>query len=326
MGKFKNKSMNFSKKILLTGAGFTANFGGLLAKTIGREIFSNPQIDSMASVKEKLGNDGKFDFETIYSNLYLENSTYTSSFQKMIKEAFINMDKKMQFPSSDKLNLFTPLRAFLNLFEGNGRETGLFFTLNQDLLIERFIQNPWIPIGFSGTGTKYLEYVEAITTGSISPEREWPMPNHNFVEEIKSKYLNSMNNSWYIKLHGSLCWDTIVLGANKFEVIANDPLLGWYLQTFHDALKGPDAKILVVGYSFSDGDGHITARLQEAAKENNLKIYVVTPDVEKLIKSFEHGMYPNFPKYISGYFPPEEILIDDLSVRNQSTLWKIFRN
>lgn len=58
---------NFKKNILLTGAGFTANFGAPLAKEMWSKLLNNPKMASLEKIREKLLSD--FDFENVYSEV-----------------------------------------------------------------------------------------------------------------------------------------------------------------------------------------------------------------------------------------------------------------
>ena len=60
-------SLITKKNILLTGAGFSANFGGLLAREMWSKILSNPKMDQLPQIREILRKD--FDFESVYSNV-----------------------------------------------------------------------------------------------------------------------------------------------------------------------------------------------------------------------------------------------------------------
>jgi hypothetical protein len=51
--------------MLLTGAGFTHNFGGFLAREMWSKIFNNPLVQANAEARKLLLND--FDFESVYS-------------------------------------------------------------------------------------------------------------------------------------------------------------------------------------------------------------------------------------------------------------------
>ena len=61
--------MNLATKnlILLTGAGFTHNFGGFLGREMWAKIFNNPLIQTRTRIRELLLED--FDFESVYSRI-----------------------------------------------------------------------------------------------------------------------------------------------------------------------------------------------------------------------------------------------------------------
>ncbi len=52
--------------ILLTGAGFTHNFGGFLAREMWSKIFNNPIVQASTEARKLLLDD--FDFESIYES------------------------------------------------------------------------------------------------------------------------------------------------------------------------------------------------------------------------------------------------------------------
>ena len=52
---------DYSENILFTGAGFTKNFGGLLAKEMWSKIFNNTKVQSYSQLKKLLIND--FNYE-----------------------------------------------------------------------------------------------------------------------------------------------------------------------------------------------------------------------------------------------------------------------
>src|SRR5260370_29782185 len=57
--------MKAKEHVLLTGAGFTKNFGAPLASELWSIILGNPALDGAPRVREALLND--FDFESVYN-------------------------------------------------------------------------------------------------------------------------------------------------------------------------------------------------------------------------------------------------------------------
>jgi hypothetical protein len=82
-------------------------------------------------------------------------------------------------------------------------------------------------------------------------------------------------------LHGSWNWSDpetgqlLVLGANKPELIARQPLLSFYHSEFVKRLSMPNSRLMVIGYSFRDD--HINRAIREAADKGGLKIFIIDP-------------------------------------------------
>lgn len=307
--------INFKKNILFTGAGFTANFGGFLASQMWQEIFNHPGIDSLPGIKERMRTN--FDFEDFYSELYWSNHPSAHAYQNLIIDTFLRMDERIKRNPQILTAMRQNLGQLFSLFSGSGGEVGAHFTLNQDLFMERHFSH--ISLGFHGTGVKYKEYSDAVFSHSLDPKKRMPMPDEDFIKEIKSKYLLSIGNACYVKLHGSLGWDTMVFGTNKFQLLSEEPLLKWYLELFEQALSRPDARILIIGYGFRDD--HINARLLESAKKHRLKLYIVTPsspaDFRQRNADFWH--------YVDGFYHPNEVFTEDANIVRTSDLWKTFQ-
>jgi hypothetical protein len=76
---------DYSENILFTGAGFTKNFGGLLAKEMWSKIFNDPRVQSCSRIKEVLIND--YDYESIYHRVL--NGDYSEDEKKIISDAIL---------------------------------------------------------------------------------------------------------------------------------------------------------------------------------------------------------------------------------------------
>jgi hypothetical protein len=86
----------------------------------------------------------------------------------------------------------------------------------------------------------------------------------------------------YIKLHGSVNWmesnmgqRMLIMGGAKTALINRFPLLKWYQDEFREALIQPGARLMIMGYSFSDE--HINDTIFTAAKDGDLKLFIVDP-------------------------------------------------
>lgn len=133
--------MEFAQNILFSGAGFTKNFGGLLAKEMWSKIFNHSGVQSQPRLKELILDD--FDYESIYHKII--NGDFIDeekgSINAVIYQAYQVLDKicsqwTFRNDASHPVNIYG-VNKFIERFSGNRNESGFFFTLNQDLFIER---------------------------------------------------------------------------------------------------------------------------------------------------------------------------------------------
>ncbi|NQU82592.1 MAG: SIR2 family protein [Parcubacteria group bacterium] len=284
----------YKKTILLTGAGFSKNFGGFLGREMWSKIFNNPKLTGVPSIKKELRTN--FDFESVYANV-LRGSGFSVGdrdvFQEVIIDAYDDMDKMLgQYRSSsnDPYQIdFAGVSRFLALFvvsSGGGREVGLHFTLNQDLFLENRVGRRALGLG----SLQYKNYTDAINAGRIDSSLEVRLPTRKFIDEFEEKYASDL---LYIKLHGSSGWLSstgsrqMVLGNNKLADIMQEPLLEWYFEIFEEALYRDGVKLFICGYGFRDS--HINERIVKAVREHGLKIYIISPTVPEELQDFLIG-------------------------------------
>ena len=84
-------SIVYPEHILLTGAGFTKNFGGLLAKEMWSKIFNHSQAVNFPRIKELLCND--LDYESIYHKII--NGNFSDSKKTFINDAIFTAYKSL---------------------------------------------------------------------------------------------------------------------------------------------------------------------------------------------------------------------------------------
>lgn len=328
--------MNFSKKILFTGAGFTADFGGYLATEMWSKIFNNENLKNFPKIKEELRD--KFDFEFAYWSI-MGNSSYSVAEKKALLKAIVQAYNSMNtniFNTSRNVHLAN----LFNTFRGDSYTVSAHFTLNQDLFLEQRFGR--ISLGLRTP--EYKDYSEAINARSLIIN-DITLPTDELLKKIRDQYLSSAGSEAYIKLHGSSGWlssdgsNAIVIGFEKSKNIAAEPLLKWYFELFNQAINVGDAKILIIGYGFRDQ--HINIALAKAVKKSNLKIYVLSPGSPLTLKSTVNGFFKNDYKNdkeeatncsqiwegVEGYFPykTKELFPNDGSTPNtQVDLLKIF--
>lgn len=314
-------ALTYKKEILLTGAGFTANFGGLLAREMWSKILNNKKMEGLPTIKELLRKD--FDFESVYADVKRNPAISGEEkllFQEIILDSYTSMDQGLRSYTASGRDpygiYFGNASTFIASFQGSGQEMGFHFTLNQDLFLERQVQR--VPLGF--LVPEYRDYFQSITSQQLDPKIAVQLPNEAALENFKTNHLPSVGNFAYVKLHGSHGWqsskggDQMVLGNNKLQDIQNEPLLKWYLELFEQALSCGNARLFILGYGFRDE--HINALILKAVQEQGLRIYIISPeDPESLKDRLEgkniknpHASYSVHPNQqiwnaVDGYFP-----------------------
>ena len=311
-------------RILLTGAGFTKNFGGPLAKELWSIIFSNPILDHAPDVRNILRRD--FDFESVYNAVMrgarlpfdtIEGATWGNQQQalrKAVTEAYEYIDEKVRAFSFRQdapypVNIYK-VQEFISKFDGTGQSPGYFFTLNQDLFVERQYYNgrpPTLagiqrrPTWFTTNGTQSLNAERCVIPDSAG--------NIDF----------RGSTFYYLKLHGSSNWytadqETMVIGHAKQDQIAAQPILAAYLDAFRSVLTSGGRRLLCIGYSFSDE--HINAVIG-AGVQSGLRVYVLSPESPDVLAArlssqqetgeiIWHGLAGYFQSDLKTLFPADQ--------------------
>ncbi len=297
--------------ILLTGAGFTKNFGGLLASEMWSKIFNHEQVQGLNKLKELLIDD--FDYESIYYKVI--NSSFNDDEKNAINAAIFyaydtldDIVRNWLFGSNSPhpVNIYG-VNKMIERFAGDQQRLGFFFTLNQDLFIERHFK----------TVTKSLIHPFVARIPDIHKiNKGLPLDNQDYVvlpsqDEVKSKLPTQFNKNTlhYIKLHGSFGWISsdgtkrLVIGKDKKDQIASEPLLSAYFDLFKKVLLQKKRKLLVIGYGFRDD--HINNVIADAVKNYGLKLYIISPnDPVNFIEEISKVIYgKDIVKGLSGYFP-----------------------
>ena len=131
-----------SKVYLLTGAGFTKNFGGFLASEMWARIYNHPKIQSSSLLRNQLLEDQ--DFESIYHKIYESDDTIqTDTITEAILDAYKMMDEiiadfTFSLGSPYPVNIYK-VQSLVEAFKGELDDPGFVFTLNQDLFLETLL-------------------------------------------------------------------------------------------------------------------------------------------------------------------------------------------
>ncbi len=339
----KDNNMNFqsSENILLTGAGFTKNFGGLLASEMWAEIFNHEKIQAHPKIKELMSDD--FDYESIYYSI-MEGS-YTDDEKEAIddavKSAYEYIDsilRQLIISHPNPLELYI-VNDLISKFSETGSysytgtnnvthyvypETSIksfIFTLNQDLFFERLYHNHHdakvsIP-RIKNNSNWFTTYFNK----PLNREDYCQLPNEE--ELSRNTDVLSDGNFFLIKLHGSYNWisfdgiQKMVIGRGKTDQIQKEPLLKYYFEIFENVLSQNERRLLIIGYGFSDK--HINRIISKAIRDYGLKIYIMSPiSPEEFKKKLceKPGFGINIWQGISGYF--QYILKEIIFSKNMS--------
>lgn len=266
--------------ILLTGAGFTKDFGGHLASEMWAAILNQPQISSTPRLRTYLLE--QLNFEKAYDAV-LTSESFTSSgkiaFTEALRGAYLAMDAAI---NQNKIPASALCTNFVSRFSGSSQKRGFFFTLNQDLLVERFFSSSSLSTGLLKIpGLEHNWWFNGKLPENLDTNYRVPLPNESELKARKQKFSEKSPESFaYVKLHGSYGWigadgrDAMVIGFEKEGSISREPLLQWYFDLFQEALVQGDTKLVVIGYGFRDK--HINDVIAEAIP-HGLRIYIVSP-------------------------------------------------
>ncbi|HWX00020.1 SIR2 family protein [Collimonas sp.] len=269
--------------LLLLGAGFSRNWGGWLASEAFEYLLGCPEVRGNRALSELLWrNQSSGGFEGALAELQVEAirdpQRYGADLTSL-RGAVTSMFNDMNSSFSHLVN-FEPqnhadksIRGFLTKFDA-------IFTLNQDLL---------------------LEYQYLAHEVSLLSNRRWKdsdLPGMEPAEVAAQGHGDRWISRWrpkdaalfsvdpgyqpYFKLHGSANWidghggSMLVMGGNKAHAIGLSPILQWYQAQFAEYLARHDARLMVIGYGFRDE--HINQIISSAVANNDLKLFVVSPD------------------------------------------------
>jgi len=217
--------------VVLTGAGFSHNWGGRLAREINTAVAMRLQDDN--HLADLLHRNPNFEEALIE----LQNEAATSArpgtaerLQKLetaIADAFTTMNSNLAAASFNFCNdLKYSLPEFLVLFDA-------IFTLNQDLLLEKHYLYPPQVISLAGTRRwlrGYLPGVDEIPNPAQSGLYD-PLLTQWRPQSTPTATPIDPRSQPYFKLHGSVNWTDptggrlLVMGGNKPTTMRRHPIL-----------------------------------------------------------------------------------------------------
>jgi hypothetical protein len=303
------------RTVLLTGAGFSANWGGRLARevntAVARRVGNDPNL---AALLHRNPN-----FEEALAEL--QNAAAISTpgahdqLQRLetgITEVFDNMNCHLSAAKfSFRAETGWTVAEFLVLFDA-------IFTLNQDLLLESHHLMP-AGIGFAlalVSGSRWdigvLPGVDAIPDPNVVGGYNVLRTRWRPVASPSSTVIGPRHQPYY-KLHGSMNWHDpnggrlLVMGGNRPTTMKQHSILTWYAEKFAEAVSTPNVRLMVIGYGFRDN--HINRMIYEGWQKGGrtLSMFIVHPDGREILKKVN----PTFGKGLYIPEPLEEITVYD---------------
>lgn len=270
------------RAILLTGAGFTQNFGGYLAADMWAAIFNHPDVQGNPDLQDAMRRRAEeFNYEYIYERVMTSNDftrADRNGITSAIASAYDDMDEVIRnYDRATSAIDLNRVAGFTDSFGGDAKHPGYFFTLNQDLFIERRILpfEKLLDLPGIARGNRFTAAFQYHRGDGIQ------LPDEETVDRLRRDPNPNGAHLLYVKLHGSMEWlrhdgsRELVIGGKKEDAIQREPILRWYWQMFEDALKRENnRRLVVIGYGF--GDKHVNALIAEACRASGLKVFVVT--------------------------------------------------
>lgn len=130
---------NFSKRTLLTGAGWSRNWGGLLATEIWEAMIGHVAVRNNSLLRELLLKESSFEIALGKTHAPPFTMRDRQDFEEALRDAFISMDQEISRAQDPWINIYK-VQELLSCFCPRGH-TGYIFTLNQDLFFERKFYN-----------------------------------------------------------------------------------------------------------------------------------------------------------------------------------------
>jgi SIR2-like domain len=300
--------------VLLTGAGFSKNWDGRLADEFQQELASDRRVRDRSKLLRLVRDRRSFEAAYGIAHAAPYDANDRLALEDAIRDVFVRMD--IDHSNIDRLNRInnTGVCRFISRFCPGVGQTGYFFTLNQDQLIERIFHPPVTAPDLRLPGIRVPAGEKAFGA--------WNWPIHPRKVELDPAAPPSLDRNFnYIKLHGSFNWQAsgdgapLVIGTAKEKQIAGHALLAWYFDIFARVLNGGNVRLMVIGYGF--GDDHISRVIAEACRNSGLELFVwnaFSRPLEVVGTALGRDIIPSVSEVpLSQLFPSDQSTPSDLS-------------
>jgi hypothetical protein len=289
--------------ILLTGAGFSRNWGGWLADEAFEYLLGcaelTPHHRTLLWKHRRLGSGFEGVLQELRDEYMKSQGPHTAKplqdFDKMLLGMFNTMNQGFSDLEPVKNPGLGPqptlVRDFLARFDA-------IFTLNQDTFLEQqYInsglldgsQGKWFACRSPGLLEENINGTNYAPPGIFRPAD----PPYRIQDRVQP----------YFKLHGSSNWralnglSLLIMAENKGSQIDGVALLDWYRTEMKSRLSRPDARLMIIGYSFRDD--HINEVLVNAA-HTGLKLFVVDPSGLRPLEEAKYRGHPLLDKLMDA--------------------------
>lgn len=283
--RLEPSTLTVAPNVLLTGAGYTHNFGGFLAAEMWAQIFNHPAVQAAPALRTRFLQQHNFDFEELYAKepKGINNPDYVS-LSAGLQSAYEQLDqisRDAQFQPNHRIGL-NNLQSWLRHFDGRQTSKGFVFSLNQDLLIER-----------SCHGDSFLPVLPGVPNAGqcLEVRKTTQLVRVDLPDVEINSVKGNLHTANLVKLHGSSNWKTrdgggvMVIGRDKPDAIAGFSILAAYWRLFREVLERPGMSLWSVGYGF--GDNHVNEIIREAIRNHGLRLYVICPEP---LTTFSHRL------------------------------------
>jgi SIR2-like domain len=256
-------------RYLLVGAGFSRNWGGPLSDEITGSLLGELHDDPELASALRRG-----PFEDAFGGFgpatgSPEAIARQRRFQNAVFDLFLRLNKtfvakNFEFNNSVELSV----KRLLSRFDA-------IFSLNQDLLLEIHYMQTFVQQG------KWTGVILPGVQVSVPPPGTGPFDFTMTTWRPTSNFGVSPQFQPLFKLHGSSnCLAEsgeriLIIGGAKSGAIQRFPVLNHYHDQFAVFLNQPNARLMVIGYSFQDE--HINSIIENAWRQHGLGTYLLDP-------------------------------------------------
>lgn len=317
---------SLNRKVLLTGAGFSRNWGGYTAAEMWSRIKGDSEVQKNHELQNLLTSESSFELALAKARDGNVTTDATEILEAATLRAFQSLDRQLiGSPRSgpDWINIYDVQKFVFRLFSPpdtrGSIDTGYFFTLNQDLWPERFLFN------------EYVHHAKAPTLPGVRPKvgqqffhTSCPQEYADHLveidpDEVEPSFTGNRGQFNLVKLHGSYNWrvsggsPAMVIGDKKATQISNLPLLPHYHKAFTEVLQAGAMRLMIIGYGF--GDEHINSVIANAVEESHLKVFVwdTRPDLLDWLRDgalhgdeILKGLITTETRRMIDVFPPDQ--------------------